>query len=420
MLVGMSIRPTNNVWLYSNISSQRPSSTWFTAPKPALPHSTRPERRHSSMPPIHIGHIFAPLFLAPLLPLSLRFRLLFPTSAARPLRPHARRLDLERLTAVELDHVAPLARVLVPVEVGGDATLAVHVRAARAVDLHPLVHEGGNLHVRDRGEGECGSMMSRTSDDGAEHLVASLDRYLLNGLVEVLHVLHRPGVAQLDRPLPVLSCAAPARGHALSVEVHHTECPECVGIFQVQLQIWILADEVFDDLPERVVRRDGVCIQRLVRQWRLEMSLPLTERRAEPLRDGLSLVRKPVESNDGVVHYLSCDRADHIRWDLDGTSLDLDGHHGALGTLGALGALVAAGRCAALAGILEAASVGEHPRQAIVTRFQVIFLIGPLAARAQRRGAGGLTIWLLDSRQPPQSRVDLRVDRPPRRQLLGY
>ena len=29
----------------------------------------------------------------------------------------------------------------------GDAALAVHVRPARAVDLHPLVHEGGVLRA---------------------------------------------------------------------------------------------------------------------------------------------------------------------------------------------------------------------------------------------------------------------------------
>ena len=47
--------------------------------------------------------------------------------------------------------------------------------------------------------------------------------YHLNGLGEFLHILHRLGVAQLDRPLVVLSCAAKARGHAGSVAVHHTE-----------------------------------------------------------------------------------------------------------------------------------------------------------------------------------------------------
>ena len=67
-------------------------------------------------------------------------------SAARPLRlrPHVRRLELERLAAVELDRVAPGRGVFAVhrVEVGGDAALAVHVRPARTVDLHPLVHEG--------------------------------------------------------------------------------------------------------------------------------------------------------------------------------------------------------------------------------------------------------------------------------------
>ena len=72
-------------------------------------------------------------------------------SAARPLwlRPHVRQLELERLAAVELDRVAPASAVWSAhrMEVGGDAALAVHVSAARAVDLHPLVHEGGVLRV---------------------------------------------------------------------------------------------------------------------------------------------------------------------------------------------------------------------------------------------------------------------------------
>ena len=61
-------------------------------------------------------------------------------------------------------------------------------------------------------------------------MIASLARYLLNAPGEVLHVLHRIGVAQLDRPLPVLSCAAPAWGHTLSGEVHETEPAGGVGI----------------------------------------------------------------------------------------------------------------------------------------------------------------------------------------------
>ena len=59
---------------------------------------------------------------------------------------------------------------------------------------------------------------------------ASLAPYLLNGLGEVLHVLHRVGVAQPDRPLVVLSCAAKARGHAQSVEVHRTELADGAGL----------------------------------------------------------------------------------------------------------------------------------------------------------------------------------------------
>ena len=54
--------------------------------------------------------------------------------------------------------------------------------------------------------------------------------YLLNGLGEGLHFLRRLGAAQLDRPLVVLSCAAPARGHALSVVVHPTELADGCGI----------------------------------------------------------------------------------------------------------------------------------------------------------------------------------------------
>ena len=71
------------------------------------------------------------------------------TSSAGSLNPHVRRLDLERLAAVELDRVAPGRAVWSAhrVEVGGDAALAVHVRPACAVDLHPLVHEGGVLRV---------------------------------------------------------------------------------------------------------------------------------------------------------------------------------------------------------------------------------------------------------------------------------
>ena len=81
---------------------------------------------------------------------------------ALALRPQARRLNFERLAAVELDHVAPgqgFGRTHF-MEVDGDATLAVHVRPARAVDLHPLVHERGDLRVRGRG-GE--GVRSRTS-----------------------------------------------------------------------------------------------------------------------------------------------------------------------------------------------------------------------------------------------------------------
>ena len=68
-------------------------------------------------------------------------------ASPRALSAHVRRLHFERLAAVELHRVAPLALVLLPVEVGGDAALAVRVGAARAVDLHPLVHQGGVLYA---------------------------------------------------------------------------------------------------------------------------------------------------------------------------------------------------------------------------------------------------------------------------------
>ena len=57
-----------------------------------------------------------------------------------------------------------------------------------------------------------------------------LARYRLNVLSEDLHVLHRLGMAQLDRPLVVLSCAAVTRGHAFSVAVHRPELANGAGI----------------------------------------------------------------------------------------------------------------------------------------------------------------------------------------------
>ena len=59
---------------------------------------------------------------------------------------------------------------------------------------------------------------------------ASLARYPLNGPGEVLYVLHRRGAAQVDRPRAVLSCAAQARGHAISVAVHRTELADGGGL----------------------------------------------------------------------------------------------------------------------------------------------------------------------------------------------
>ena len=70
-------------------------------------------------------------------------------------------------------------------------------------------------------------------------------RYLLNVLGEGLHVRHRVGVTQLDRPLVVLSCAAPARGRALSVEVHRTELADRAGM--------ILSRGLLDPWPRLLV-----------------------------------------------------------------------------------------------------------------------------------------------------------------------
>ena len=55
--------------------------------------------------------------------------------------------------------------------------------------------------------------------------------YMCDVLGEALHVLHRHrGVSQLDRPLVVLSCAAVARGHAVTVEIHHPELADGGGM----------------------------------------------------------------------------------------------------------------------------------------------------------------------------------------------
>ena len=59
---------------------------------------------------------------------------------------------------------------------------------------------------------------------------ASPARYRLNVPGEVLHVLRRIGVAQPDRPLVVLLCAAKARGRAQSVSVHRTELADGLGV----------------------------------------------------------------------------------------------------------------------------------------------------------------------------------------------
>ena len=58
------------------------------------------------------------------------------------------------------------------------------------------------------------------------HLLSNL----LDVLVELLHALHRLGVAQLDRPLVELSCAAPARDDAVTCVVHIPELVDGVGM----------------------------------------------------------------------------------------------------------------------------------------------------------------------------------------------
>ena len=66
-----------------------------------------------------------------------------------------------------------------------------------------------------------------TKEAGGIHVA-----HVLNAPGEVLHVDHRLGVAQLDRPLVELSCAAEARGHALSARVQR---PEHAGGFRIIL-----------------------------------------------------------------------------------------------------------------------------------------------------------------------------------------
>ena len=67
---------------------------------------------------------------------------------------------------------------------------------------------------------------ARVIEGGA---VASVDRYRLNFPGEALHVPHCLRTAQSDRPLVVVSCAAQARGHALSGVVHPTELTDGGG-----------------------------------------------------------------------------------------------------------------------------------------------------------------------------------------------
>ena len=108
--------------------------------------------------------LYAWLYIcAPGLPLRrtrTRARPISTTRTARPLRPNVRPLELERLAAVELGRVAPGRAVAVRsthyVEVGGDTGLTVQIRPARAVDLHPHVHEG--LCVREREGGSDGGV----------------------------------------------------------------------------------------------------------------------------------------------------------------------------------------------------------------------------------------------------------------------
>ena len=104
----------------------------------------------------------------------------------------------------------------------------------------------------------------------------SAPRYICDALYEVLHVLHRLGVAQLDRPLPELSCAAPARGHAVTLEVHHPELADGVGI--------ILSRGLLEPCPSLlVVHGDTAAIA--VHEAKLMLALSVT-------RLGTDLVRR--------------------------------------------------------------------------------------------------------------------------------
>ena len=74
-------------------------------------------------------------------------------------------------------------------------------------------------------------------------------RYICDVPGESLHVFHRLGVAERDRPLEELSCAAEARGHALTLEIHQPELAEGVGIILSRdlLEPWPCLLEVHGD-----------------------------------------------------------------------------------------------------------------------------------------------------------------------------
>ena len=60
--------------------------------------------------------------------------------------------------------------------------------------------------------------------------VGSSTRYVCDALSEGLHVLHPLGLAQPDRPVEELSCAAPARDHTCAVAIYHSERSDGSGI----------------------------------------------------------------------------------------------------------------------------------------------------------------------------------------------
>ena len=97
----------------------------------------------------------------------------------------------------------------------------------------------------------------------------SATRYICDASGEGLHVLHRHRVAQLDRPLVELSCAAPARGHALTLVIHRPELANGVGKLWSRglLEPWPCLLEVHGDTapPLEVYGADLALAQSLTR-----------------------------------------------------------------------------------------------------------------------------------------------------------